>query len=348
MKVLIINQAEVRQLLPIDECMEAMAEVLTALSHGKAINPLRQVLHLPDRRGLLGIMPGYLAGLNALGIKVISVFHNNKGTQHDSHQGAVLVFEAEHGCLQAMVDASAITAIRTAAVSGVATRLLAREDAGDLAILGSGVQAHAHFDAMLAARNIGRVRIWSPNAEHVQAFARNICEKREIEVTAMNTALEAVKGADIVCTTTSAHEPVLMGEWLTPGVHINAVGSSIPLARELDTDAVVKARLFVDRRESTINEAGDYLIPKQEGIIGDHHIQGEIGEILAGQIVGRRNAQEITLFKSLGLAVEDIASASLVYQKAVQRDLGTWVEFGGERQTTIENRSGSAGKSVVS
>jgi len=331
MKVLIINQAEVHQLLPIDECMEAMAAALTALSHGKAINPLRQVLHLPDRRGLLGIMPGHLEGLNSLGLKVVSVFHNNRGTEHDSHQGAVLVFEAEHGCLQALVDASAITAIRTAAVSGVATRLLAREDAGELAILGSGVQAHAHVNAMLAARSIGRVRVWSPNPEHVQAFARNICEKQAIEATAVNSAREAVKGADIICTATSSREPVLMGEWLAPGVHINAVGSSMPQARELDTNAVAKSRLFVDRRESTINEAGDYLIAKREGTIGDHHIQGELGEILAGQIVGRRSDQEITLFKSLGLAVEDIAAAHLVYQKAVEQGLGTWVEFGGAR-----------------
>jgi ornithine cyclodeaminase len=277
-------------------------------------------------------MPGYLEGLNAVGLKVISIFHNNKGTEYDSHQGAVLVFEADHGSLMAMVDASAITAIRTAAVSGVATRLLAREDAGELAILGSGVQAHAHVNAMLVARNIARVRVWSPNPEHARAFARTICEKQGIEVTPTNNALNAVKGADIVCTTTSAREPVLLGEWLGPGVHINAVGSSVPLARELDTEAVVKSRLFVDRRESAVNEAGDYLIPKREGMIGDKHIQGEIGEILSGQIAGRQSEQEITLFKSLGLAVEDIASAHLVYQKALQKGLGTWIEFGGNRQ----------------
>src|SRR5215472_3079150 len=328
MKVLIINQTEVHQLLPIGECMEAMAEALAALAHGEAINPLRQILDLPDRIGLLGIMPGYVKGLNALGLKVVSVFHNNKGSEHDSHQGAVLVFEADHGCLKAIVDASAITAIRTAAVSGVATRLLAREAAEDLAILGSGVQAHSHLEAMLAARNIGRVRVWSPNADHAKAFVRNISAKQDIEV----SALDAVKGADIVCTTTSAREPVLMGEWLAPGVHINAIGSSIPLARELDTLAVAKSRLFVDRRESAVNEAGDYLIAKKEGVIGDQHIQGELGEIISGQIEGRRTDDEITLFKSLGLAIEDVASAHLVYQKALLQGLGTWVEFGGVRQ----------------
>src|SRR5262245_33889267 len=180
MKALIINQAEVYQLLPMNECMEAMAEALAAISSGKAINPLRQVLHLPDKRGLLGVMPSYLEDLNAVGLKVVSVFHNNKGAAYDSHQGAVLVFEAEHGCLQAIIDASAITAIRTAAVSGVATKLLAREDAAELAILGSGVQAHTHLKAMLTARRIERVRVWSPNPVHVQTFVRNISARHDI------------------------------------------------------------------------------------------------------------------------------------------------------------------------
>jgi ornithine cyclodeaminase/alanine dehydrogenase-like protein (mu-crystallin family) len=248
MKALIINQAEVYQLLPMNECMETMAEALAAISSGKAINPLRQVLHLPDKRGLLGVMPSYLEDLNAVGLKVVSVFHNNKGTAYDSHQGAVLVFEAEHGCLQAIIDASAITAIRTAAVSGVATKLLAREDAEELAILGSGVQAHTHVNSMLTARRIRRVRVWSPNPDHVRTFVRHISEKYDTPVAPAASAFDAVKGADIVCTTTSARDPVLMGDWLTAGAHINAVGSSIPLARELDTAAVAKSRLFVDRR----------------------------------------------------------------------------------------------------
>jgi ornithine cyclodeaminase/alanine dehydrogenase-like protein (mu-crystallin family) len=335
MKVLIINQAEVYQLLPMNECMAAMTEALTAISSGKAINPLRQILHLPDKRGLLGLMPSYLEDLNAVGLKVVSVFHHNKGAPYDSHQGAVLVFEAEHGCLQAIIDASAITAIRTAAVSGVATRLLAREDAVELAILGSGVQAHTHLNAMLAARRIKRVRVWSPNPDHVQAFVRNISGRYDTLVAPANNALDAVKGADIVCTTTSAREPVLMGDWLTAGAHINAVGSSIPLARELDTAAVAKSRLFVDRRESTLNEAGDFLIPKKEGIIGDHHIQGEIGEILSGKVAGRQTYKEITLFKSLGLAAEDVASGHYIYQKALEKGLGAWVEFGGHRQISL-------------
>ena len=331
MKVLILNQQEVRRLLPIDECMAAMEEALTALAHGTAMNPLRQVLHLPDKRGLLGMMPGYVEALNSVGLKVVTVFHNNKGSDLDSHQGAVLLFEAEHGSLKAIVDGSAITAIRTAAVSGVATKLLARENAAELAVLGSGVQAHAHVDAIVAARRIERVRVWSPNPSHLTEFVRNIGQRFDLEVTPERTAGAAVKGADIVCTTTSSREPILMGDWLGPGVHINAVGSSIPQARELDSVALAKSRLFVDRRESTINEAGDFLIPRNEGMIGDHHIQGEIGEILTGRIAGRRTEDEITLFKSLGLAVEDIASAQLVCDKAAREGLGTWVDLGGNR-----------------
>lgn len=327
MKLLSISRADVYQLLPMDECMEVMAEALAALSRGKAINPLRQVLHLPDDRGLLGIMPGYVDDLKAVGLKVVSVFHNQSGTDHDSHQGAVLVFETEHGSLLAILDAGAITAIRTAAVSGVATKLLAREDAKEVAILGSGVQAHSHVTAMLAVRPIERVRVWSPNPDHVSAFVRNLSETQNVVVTPTTNALEAVKGADIICTTTSAHKPVVLGDWLAPGVHINAVGSSLPLARELDTAAVAKSRLFVDRRESTLNEAGDFLIPKTEGTIGDDHIRGEIGEILTGQIAGRQTNEEITLFKSLGLAVEDVAAGHYVYRKALEKGLGTWVEF---------------------
>lgn len=331
MKVLIINQSEVYQLLPMDECINIMAEALKTLGRGDGINPLRRGLLLPEKTGVLASMPGYLRDINAMGVKVISVFPGNEGTEYDSHQGAVLLFETEHGRLIAVIDASSITAIRTAAVSGVATQLLAREDAGDLAILGSGVQAHTHLQAMLLARKIRRVRVWSRTLDHAQAFAQRESEQHSIQVEPMMTVREAVEGADIICTTTAAREPVLMGDWLAPGAHINAVGSSVSSARELDTAAVVKSRLFVDRRESTLNEAGDFLIPKKEGVIGDDHIQGEIGEILLGQVAGRSSPEEITLFKSLGLAVEDVASAHHIYRKAVAKGAGTWVEFGGSR-----------------
>lgn len=331
MKVLIVSQSEVRQLLPMGECMDVMAEALKALARGEAILPLRPILWLPEKVGALGMMPSYLGNINAVGLKVITVFPGNHGTQYDSHQGAVLLFETTHGRLLSIMDASATTAIRTAAVSGVATRLLARTDAKSLAILGSGVQAKTHLAAMIEARAITSVRIWSRNAEHAQHFAERESRRHEIPVTSAVTVEEAVTGAEIICTTTAAREPILNGDWIAPGAHINAVGSSVPFTRELDTVAVRNARLYVDRRESTLNEAGDFLLAKKEGAIGDDHIVGEIGELLLNTVDGRRNANEITLFKSLGLAVEDLAAANHIYKKAVEAGAGVFVELGGER-----------------
>jgi ornithine cyclodeaminase len=331
MKVLIVSQPEVARLLPMPECIEAMAEALKAVARGEVVLPLRQVVPLPHHLGALASMPAYIESPRAMAVKVIAVFPGNRGTPFDSHQGAVLLFEGEHGSLRAILDATEVTAIRTAAVSGVAARLLAREDAADLAILGSGVQARTHLAAMLAVRHIRRVRVWSPNAENRDRFIEYESRRHNVRVEPAASAQSAVAGADLVCTTTSAREPVLRGKWISAGAHVNAVGSSVKTARELDTEAVRRCRLFVDRRESTLNEAGDFLIPKAEGAIGDDHIRGEIGEILLGTLRGRESEEEITLFKSLGLAVEDLAAAQLVYAKAVEQEVGTWVELGGSR-----------------
>ena len=331
MKVLIVNQSEVVELLPMAECIDVMVETLKALARGETILPLRPIMWLPERVGALGLMPGYMDNIKSMGVKVITIFAGNQGTQYDSHIGAVLLFEAEHGVLQAIMDASSITGIRTAAVSGLATRLLARDDAHDLAILGSGVQAQTHLDAMLCVRPIKRVRVWSRNADNAKHFADKESRKRGITVEPIASAQQAVAGADIICTTTSSPEPVLRGEWIAAGAHINAVGSSVPFTRELDTQAVVKSRLFVDRRESTLNEAGDFLMPKKEGALGDEHILGEIGELLLDKVKGRQSPQDITLFKSLGIAVEDVASAYHIYKQANKKGRGTWVELGGER-----------------
>lgn len=329
--VLVLNQSEAVALLPMDECIGVMREVLRALAHGDAILPLRPILWLPEQRGELCMMPAYLGHPRTLGLKVITVFPGNAGTPYDSHQGAVLLFEAEHGTLMAVVDATSITAIRTAAVSGVATELLARQDAGDLAILGSGTQARTHLEAMLLTRKIRRARVFSPTAEHARAFAARESERHGIPVEVTRSAREAVLGADLICTATSAREPVLFGDWVARGAHINAVGSSVAATRELDTEAVGRSRLFVDRMESALHEAGDFLFPKAEGAIGDDHVQGEIGDVLLGRTTGRRSEEEITLFKSLGLAVEDLAAAHHIYRKAEERDVGTRVDFGGIR-----------------
>jgi ornithine cyclodeaminase len=266
-----------------------------------------------------------------MGLKIVSVFPGNHGTDYDSHQGAVMLFDTDHGCPLAMVDASAITAIRTPAVTALATRLLAKKDAGDLAILGSGIQARGHLEAMLQVLPIRRVRVWSLPLDQARQFAAASSKRLGIRVEAMETSQDAVKGADIICTVTAAPEPILFGESVSAGAHINAIGACIPTTRELDTAAVVKSRLYVDRRESTLNEAGDFLIPKKEGSITDKHIIGEIGEILAGKVPGRQSENEITLFKSLGLAVEDLAAAHYVYQKAMAKKIGTLVELGGKR-----------------
>lgn len=311
--------------------MEVMEEALTALTRAEAILPLRSILWLPDRVGALGLMPAALLPSKVLGLKAVSFFWGNEGTELDTHQGAVLLFEAERGRLLAVVDATSITAIRTGAVSGVATRLLARKDAGDLALIGSGVQARTHLEAMLLARRIRRVRVASKQLESARSFAARESERHGIEIEPMASVRDAVAGADIICTVTSSREPVLLGDWISPGAHINVVGSIGPSAREVDTHAMVRSRFYVDRRESTLNEAGDFLIPKSEGAIGDDHIRGEIGEVLLGRAPGRQSPAEITLFRGLGLAVEDVASARHIYEKARASGAGRLLEFGGSR-----------------
>jgi ornithine cyclodeaminase len=329
MSAVILTQAEVRRLLPMRECIELMAEALKSLTRREGLNPLRSVIRLPNRSDLLGLMPGHLGSPFALGLKVITIFPGNHGTRFDAHQGVVLLFEGERGRPLAIMNASEITAVRTAAVSAVATRLLAREDADDLAILGAGVQARTHVEAMLAVRPIRRVRVFSRTAEHREQFAARESARHGVAVEASGSAEEAVRGASIVCTTTSSKEPVLRGEWIDAGAHVNAVGASVPSARELDGAAVARARLFVDRRESTLNEAGDFLLAQQEGLVGEEQILGEIGELLLGEVDGRGTEEEVTLFKSLGLAVEDLAAATYVHRRAVEEGVGTTVELDG-------------------
>ncbi len=332
MPVRILNGSDVTQLLDMALCIEAMADALEALGRGEGLQPLRTVLRLPHDRGVFGVMPGQLDHPAAFGLKVITVFPGNEGSRYDSHQGAVLLFEPLYGTLVAVMDASAITAIRTAAVSALATRLLARPDAGDLALLGTGVQARTHLQAMAVVRPLRRVRVWSRSDARRAEFVAWARTRATVLVEAAGSAREAIDGADLICTVTSARAPVLEGSWIAPGAHVNAVGSSVPSARELDGEAVRRARLFVDRRESALNEAGDFLIARREGVIGDGHILGEIGDLLLGRMAGRTSDADVTLFKSLGLAVEDVAAAELVNREAERRGLGLVVELGGLRE----------------
>jgi ornithine cyclodeaminase/alanine dehydrogenase-like protein (mu-crystallin family) len=331
MKIRIINQKEVEELLTMRECIGLMEKVLISLAKGEAILPLRSVLALPQKGGRLAMMPSYLANPASFGLKVISAFPENTATEFDSHQGVILLFEPCYGSLVAIVDATSVTAIRTAAASGAATKILAREDANDLAIIGSGVQAKTHLEAMLVSRKIRNVRAWSPNSERLRDFVHRESKRHNIEIKPTNTAEEAIRKADLICTTTSCKEPVVNFDWLSPGAHINAVGACVPTTRELDSNTVLRSRLYVDRLESALNEAGDFLIPKKEGVIDDNHIQGEIGEVLIGRKKGRISRDEITIFKSLGISVEDLASANFLYEQATSKNVGVAVEIGGSR-----------------
>lgn len=332
MSTLILSAQDVRELLPMEACIQVMQRTLVALAAGQAVQPLRSVLRAPANNGALGVMPGWLPELGVMGLKDVSVFSGNRAMGLESHIGVVLLHDTTHGQLLAIADASEITAIRTAAVSGVATQALARADAGDLAILGSGTQAETHLAAMRAVRPLRRVRVWSRSADHAADFAARMSTRHGIAVEVMPSARECVQHADIVCTTTASREPVLHGIWLAPGAHVNAVGSSVAFARELDTAAVVISRLFVDRTESTINEAGDYLHPLQEGAITESHIVAEVGDVLSGRHPGRTSDAEITLFKSLGLAVEDLAATHYVYEQARAAGRGVAVDIGGHRR----------------
>jgi ornithine cyclodeaminase/alanine dehydrogenase-like protein (mu-crystallin family) len=322
MAVLVLNQEEVERLLDMEGCIEAMAGILEALARGELFQPLRSIAFPPGESSGIGLMPAHRSGsAAAYALKTICLFPDNPTRGLDAHQGTVTLFSGETGEVRALMNASAITAIRTAAVSAVATRLLAREDASELAIIGSGVQGRSHIEAMRAVKPWERIRIASRTHEHAQALAE------EAGAEAVESVEEAVRGADVVVTATNSSEPVLRYEWLKPGAHVNAVGSSIKTARELDTATIVASLLFVDRRESTVNEAGDYLVPFQEGAIGPEHVKAEIGEILTGAHPGRTAPDELTVFKSLGLAVEDLAAAEYVVRRAQETGTGTTVEF---------------------
>jgi len=318
MNVRVLDEEAVRRLLPMRECIEVMAEALASLARGEVHNPLRFVVRPPDAPSLMGLMPAYRGdGAPLWGLKSVVIAPGNAARGLDLHQGFVALFDGDTGETRAIMNAGGITAVRTAAVTAVATRLLARKDARTLAILGAGIQGKANLEAMRAVRDFDRVVAWSRTPGRAA---------RELEgVEEAGSAEEAVRDADVVVTATSAPEPIIAREWLKDGAHVNAVGSSIPTTRELDTRTIADAALFVDRRESTVNEAGDFLFPQREGAIGPGHIRAEIGELLIGAAAGRSSDDELTVFKSLGLAVEDLAAAEHVLRRAEEENAGTVV-----------------------
>jgi ornithine cyclodeaminase/alanine dehydrogenase-like protein (mu-crystallin family) len=321
MSMLVLSDSDVRELLDMESCIAAMEDALAGLARGELTMPLRFIVRPPGEQ-LLGLMPAHRGGGDPLfALKEIVIAPANGARGLDPHQGAVLLHDGETGVLRAILNASPITEIRTAAVSALATRLLARRGARRVAILGSGVQGRSHAHAMRVALDDPELRVWSRTPEHAEALAL------ESHAVVCQTVEEALDGADVVCTCTSAREPIVRREWLAPGTHVNAVGSSVPGARELDADVVAAASLFVDRRESTVNESGDYLRAVEETGIGPDHIRAELGELIVGAHLGRSDNEELTLFESLGLAVEDLAAAALAVDRARERGLGVEVPF---------------------
>ena len=322
MSFLVLTHDEVERLLPMRECIDVMQDALAALALGHLYLPLRSVARAPDGKSFMGLMPTHRAGDDAAwGLKAICVVPDNPTRGLDAHQGGVLLFDGETGEIRALLNASAITAIRTAAVSGVATRALAAADAKELAILGSGVQARAHLEAMTAVRDFERIRVYSRTREHAESLAR----ESPVPVEVAESAEAAVRGADVVVTATTSAEPVVSRAWLKDGAHVNAVGACFPTTRELDSDTVADAAVVVDRRESALNEAGDVVIPMREGRFGEDHLRAELGELLIG--AAQLGEAPLTVFESLGLAVEDLAAAQYVLRRAEETATGVLVEF---------------------
>ncbi len=337
MPTLILSEQDVRDLLPMRECIDVMADALTSVAEGTAVMPLRTVLRMAGTQNGFVAMPAIVGAGSAasIGAKVITVFPGNDATPFDSHIGVVLLFDAEFGSLLAIADASSITAIRTAAVSGLATRFLARDDASVLAVLGAGVLALPHVEAMCAVRPIRALRLWSRSGTAPESRAGRVAAKaRELfglDVELCETVDGAVQGADVVCTITASQKPVLEGRSIAKGTHVNAVGAYMRDTRELDSAAVAMSRVFADRRESLLAEAGDFLIPLAEGVITEGHLLGELGELVTGRIVGRQHEDDVTLFKSLGLAVEDVAAVRHLHTRARAAGRGVELELGGRR-----------------
>jgi ornithine cyclodeaminase/alanine dehydrogenase-like protein (mu-crystallin family) len=331
MRVLLLSHRDVLAVLTPQACAEAMAAVLTQRARGETYMPLRSVMAPPEASGFMGLMPGWRGPQDGnaamFALKAVCIMPGNPARGLDAHQGLVTLFDAESGQPTAILDASAITEIRTAAVTAVATGALARRDARTLAILGAGTQARAHLLALAGVLEFERVRVYAPTEAHARALIDQAGHIRA-ELTVAASAQDALAGADVVVTATSAREPVLRRDWLKPGAHVNAVGASSPQAREIDTATVAASALFCDSRESLRNEAGEFRLAITEGLIaGQEHVRAELGEVLAGTAPGRRDEGELTLFRSLGLAVEDLAAAECAVAAATARGLGTEVEL---------------------
>jgi len=307
-----IDRDEVARRLTYERCIPIVRDAMIAFSRGDTRQLLRTIIPLAEGR-LFGIMPGALGEAAPFGAKLISIYPENFAKGVQSHQGLVILFEPETGAPVAAVHAGEITAIRTAAASAVATDALARPDAGRLAILGYGEQAATHARALALVRRLDAITVWGRSPGRARDFARRMGAELGLPIIAAAGVEEAVAEADIVCTVSHAIEPILLGKWLRPGTHVNLVGSSRAGPVEVDSDLVMRARFIADSREGVLAQGAEFLRAKAAGLIGDDHIAAEIGQVLAGDIPGRRNAEEITVYKSLGHVVQDLAAAWALY-----------------------------------
>ena len=310
-----IDRAEVHERLTYEACMPLVRSAMIALSRGETRQLLRTIIPLGNGRAF-GIMPGALGERAMFGAKLISVFPENFAKGIQSHQGVIVLFDGEGGAPVCVIHAGEVTAIRTAAASAVATDALARPDAHRLALLGYGEQAATHARAISKVRPLSAITVWGRDPDRAQAFAMRMTAELDLPVTARATAEAAVAQADIICTVTNAAEPVLLGRWVRPGTHLNLVGSSFAGPVEVDDDLVVRARFIADSREGVLAQGAEFLHAKAAGLIGDDHVVGEIGQVLDGALEGRQSAEQITVYKSLGHVVQDLAAAKALYEAA--------------------------------
>ena len=325
--MLILSEKQVRELLDIDELIQALEQAHIQYSSGQAVMPVRLVVPLAQIQGRITTMPGYLNEVKALGMKVVTYFANNPSHGLPAILANIMLFSADTGKMIALMDGGYVTAIRTAAASALATRALANPGATTLGILGAGVQARAHIQALARVRPVRQINIFSPSGVSAAAIKRDMEKGLAAAIEVAPNAEAVVRNSDLLVTVTTAKEPIVKPEWLQPGVHINAVGSHRPDLREIDGATLARAKVVVDSRAAIMAECGDILLALKEKSVGDDVIHGEIGEVLAGSKAGRRSAAEITLYKSVGIAIQDVATANLVYHKALERNAGTNVEI---------------------
>jgi alanine dehydrogenase len=320
--MILLSEHDIRALLTMEDLINVMHSALAEFSSGHAKQPLRTVMEVGEQHAFVGVMPAFMPKSGALGTKLVTVFGSNAALGLPSHLATILLLDPSTGELLAVMDGRYITEARTAAVSAVSARLLARRDAGLLAILGSGVQARSHLRALSCIYALRGVRVWSPTESRRRAFAEEMQKEIAVPISPVTTAQAAVTNADLVVLATATREPVVESEWIADGAHIVAVGACRPDQREMSTALVQRSRVFVDSRIGALAEAGDLVIPIRERAFDARHIAGELGEVASGTIAGRQSASEVTLFKSLGMAVEDVAAAHLAYTRAAERGLG--------------------------